>query len=173
MYISDIELIFKELDNELMKIEKSYNLYVCGGAAMQLLGYENRQTQDVDVLSTAIDEDLFRASKNVSKKYNLSEYWLNNRVSELIRKLPDNWVENSVIAYSGKYLSVYVISRQDLINSKLLAAINRLSNDEADLIFLRPNEEELQIAKSFCIKNNKYLPEVVVDALIESILGSV
>jgi len=44
------------------------------------------------------------------------------------------------------------ISRQDLISSKLHAAVDRQAQDMDDLIFLKPDLEEIEIAAKYALK---------------------
>ncbi len=130
--------------------KKQYQLYICGGAALNLLGISSRETADIDVLEPKLDEALKNAGDLVAKEFGLSEKWLNNGPASLIRDLAPGWQERAVLAFSESGLKVYSLARQELINSKLWAACDRIQ-DINDMVFLDPSEEELETAKKWVL----------------------
>ncbi len=147
-----IKRAIKALDKGLQKENFSINLYICGSAALVLLGISIRKTGDIDLIAKTIEPALDRAIKRVAKKLNYPENWLNNRVSPIIDRLPSNWEKTSLEVYKGKNLTVYTLSRQNLINSKLHACVERRSLDYVDLLSLSPTKSEIEKAKRYCLK---------------------
>ena len=149
--INVIEAI-KVLDHVLFEKKKSYTLYTCGGAALIFLGFDDRRTGDIDLIVTEIDEDLSQAAQEVADRLGISSEWLNNKVAPLEERLPKGWKKFCSPIFSGKALILMSISRQDLINSKLHAAIERRAQDYKDLVWLKPTSQELQIAQEYTLK---------------------
>ena len=121
----DINAAIVELDKLIAKKRFSYVLYTCGGAQLIFLGYTTRRTEDVDLIQDEIDEPLRLASLEVAKKLKIQNDWLNNKVSTLSQRLGKGWKKKTVILFEGKAITLMGLNRQDLISSKLHAAIDR------------------------------------------------
>lgn len=166
----DVLEAIKELDSVLNEIGCSYELFTCGGAALIYLGYETRRTGDIDIIEDNIDETLKNASIKVAKKLRINEGWLNNKVSPLGKRLGKNWKSKCTVVFKGKSILLKCISRQDLINSKLHATVDRQSADYNDILWLKPTLKELEVAKAYTIKqNNSETYKVFVNGYISEI----
>ncbi|GAB4419585.1 MAG: hypothetical protein OHK0056_29780 [Bacteriovoracaceae bacterium] len=135
------------LDKELKIIDEKREITICGCASLNLQKYTDRATQDVDVISPKIDLTFQKAVSVVAIILNTNLDWLNDNaysVSEIL--LPD-WEKRLDLIYKGQNLSVFSISRIDLITSKLDAMANR-DRDLFDLVSMRPNDQELETAST-------------------------
>lgn len=147
----DIHQVLSELSTELEQQAGSWKLYICGGAALNLLGISSRQTADIDVLSPVLSEDLKSAANRVSEKLGLQADWLNNGAVDLLNYFDSKWQDRSTLVFSTSNLSVYSLSRIDLLNSKVWAACDRMQ-DIPDVVAMKPTEEELSEAKEWVLK---------------------
>lgn len=141
----------QELDKVLSKKKFKYVLYICGGAQLIFLGYTTRKTQDVDLILDEIDDNLKQAAQIVAKKLDLEEDWLNNKVFPLAKRLGRGWKNKTIPLFNGKALTLMGLNRQDLINSKLHAVIDRRGEDYQDLLFLKPTLKELAKAEKYVL----------------------
>lgn len=148
----DIQRALKLLNKELIKADCRFTLYACGGAALRLLGVITRDTVDIDVITDQLDPVLIEAKNRVARKLRISEDWLNNKVTPLAERLSSDWMCHCIQVFTASHLSVYSISRQDLINAKLHAAVDRYAQDYNDLIDIRPTEQELETAREYTLK---------------------
>lgn len=150
----NVETALAALDAELTARGQKERLYTCGGAVLILLGYEGRGTSDVDVITQKMSPKLREAAEAVAIKLRYSPDWLNNNVASLEDRLERGWKKRCSPIFSGRSLEVLSISRQDLINSKLHAAVDRQKYDLDDLIWLQPTDSELEIAAEYAIKQD-------------------
>ena len=158
----NIEKAIQELDRILSKKNLAYVLYTCGGAQLIFLGYHTRRTEDVDLILDEIDESLRLAAQQVAHKLDLEKDWLNNKVFPLGKRLGPGWKRKAVALFEGKAITLMGLSRQDLINAKLHAAIDRRGEDYEDLIFLKPNIGEIKQAENYVLKQKKDLKTAAV-----------
>jgi hypothetical protein len=167
----DISKAIQELDVLILAKGLSYVLYTCGGAQLVFLGYSTRRTEDVDLIQDEIDQDLRNASVLVAKKLNIQEDWLNNRVSTLSKRLGKGWKKKTVVLFEGKAITLMGLDRQDLISSKLHAAIDRKGEDYDDLIFLKPNAAEIENARQYVLrqKTDMETSEVFINAWVREL----
>jgi len=126
----------------------SLEAVIVGGAALGLLGVTSRQTRDCDVLVPDLPEEVLAAarafaSNSRSKGEMLSDEWLNNGPSSLVRTLPSGWREHLQIVFEGKAITLSCLGRTDLIRSKLFALCDR-AIDLPDCIALAPTSAELE-----------------------------
>jgi hypothetical protein len=170
--VSEINVLraIQELDSALKPTGETYTLYICGGAALIFLGFDGRRTGDVDIIEEKIDEPLQDAAVQVAEKLKISETWLNNKVASLGQRLEKNWKSKCTTLFTGKAITLKSISRQDLINSKLHATVDRHSQDYKDLLWLRPTQKELILARAYTVKQNPAETySVFVDAYISEL----
>jgi len=153
----DTQKAIRELDKVLSASGLTYVLYTCGGTQLIFLGYNTRKTQDVDLIVEEIDDDLKRAAQKVAKKLDLEKDWLNNNFFPLGKRLGRGWKKKTVVLFKGKALTLMGLDRQDLINAKLHAAIDRRGEDYDDLLFLKPNLKELKLAETYVLHLKKDL----------------
>jgi hypothetical protein len=170
--MSEINVLraIQELDSAIQPTGETYTLYICGGAALIFLGFDGRRTGDVDIIEEKIDKPLLEAAAQVAQKLQISETWLNNNVSSLGQRLGKNWKTKCTTLFTGKAVTLKSISRQDLINLKLHATVERQSQDYKDLLWLKPTTEELASAREYTLKQNSAKTYVVfVDAYISEL----
>jgi len=148
----DVIVAISELDQAISQLGKSYTLYTCGGAALIFLGYDDRRTGDIDIIEEELTDDLKQAAKDVAQKLGIGDDWLNNSVYPLGNRLGKNWKSQCNTLYQGKAVTLKSISRQDLINSKFHATVERYGKDYQDLLWLKPSLEELEAAKQYTLK---------------------
>ncbi len=150
----EVKKAIQELDRALQQEKCAMEIFICGGAALALLGISSRETGDVDLIAKVLEPALVRAANRVAKKLDYPETWLNNKVNPIIERLPLNWQRTATLVFHGKCLTVYSLSRQNLINSKLHACVERRSSDYLDLIALAPRLSELEKARAYCHKQH-------------------
>ena len=149
----------------------TFVLYTCGGAQLILLGHTTRRTEDVDLIHEQIDQELLEASKVVAQKLGIQDDWLNNKVSGLAQRLGRGWKKKTIILFEGNAITLMGLNRQDLISSKLHAAIDRKGEDYQDLIFLKPSLEEIEMARKYVVKQKTDIEtsEVFINAWIREL----
>ncbi len=137
-------------------------LVVCGGASLLAMGLVSRTTRDVDILALTesdgelADPDplptyLLDAAAEVETLLGLPPEWLNNRPSRgeggLFRMgLPPGLRNRLHGREYGDKLSVWFIDRIDQVYLKLYASTDRGGYHIADLMALKPSEEEVEQA---------------------------
>jgi hypothetical protein len=65
------------------------------------------------------------------------------------------WKRKTVLLFQGNAIILMGLNRQDLINAKLHAAIDRKGEDYEDLLFLKPTLPEIKLAEKYVLKQNK------------------
>ncbi len=169
----DVKGCLTALNEELEMINFKTTIYICGGAELILLGYENRFTSDIDAIMDSMDSDLVICINKVNKKLNLSGFWLNNQVAPIGKKLGRGWKKNTTLLFSKSHLKIKGLSRQDLISTKLSALIGRNTpRDEEDILWIKPTKQELKVAREYVLKfNTDPIAKVVIDAFIKDYLN--
>lgn len=162
-----VERIFRALEKQIEVYDgKPIELAVCGGTALAALGLVMRTTKDVDVLGLVKQTEgslsiemisefpgwLTKASKKVERDFDLTDNWLNlGPTSQVETGLPDGFEERLVEKNFGQYLTVHFISRLDQIHFKLYAAVDRDDYHLQDLLSLKPNEKEIELAAKWTL----------------------
>lgn len=167
----DVKKALTELNKELKAVGVSDIIYTLGGAALYLLGYEDRATVDVDDLRAVMTGSIFECAKRVAKTLGIDEFWLNTGAAPLVKNFEKGWKSKCQLVFSDTHLKVYAVDRQTLINTKLAAACNRSESDTDDLKWLKPNKQEMQKAKKYVQNVEKDVPAVVIDANIDEVLS--
>jgi hypothetical protein len=132
----DPKIVFPLLDQELAVYERLYQIAISGGAVIAL-SYNERRTNDIDVVMGDINDEMILASKNVGKRLKLKEGWLNKSAESFNADFGLNWENRLRDVYIGKNLIVRAIHEDDLIRSKYFAFLNR-GHDLEDLVHLKP-----------------------------------
>lgn len=146
----NIKQCLEVLSDILQSRKLFFTIYICGGAEIVLLGNNLRRTGDIDAISPEIDRELLKCALLTQKKLKLSDFWINNQVAPLSKRLPKGWKSKSIILYKSENLAVKGISREDLIATKLAALVNRQnSRDEDDLKWLNPTKTEKKYALEY------------------------
>ncbi len=168
----DVKTAINELDIILSNQGKQYTLYICGGAALIFLGYENRGTGDIDIILEKFDEPLKNAVAEVAKRLKIPPTWLNNQVTPLGARLSKGWKSNCQKLFEGNVVTLKSLSRQDLISSKFHAAIERQSIDYNDILWLKPTKQELNAAKEYALKQGQTETyEVFVNHYVQELMN--
>jgi hypothetical protein len=151
---------------ELLEAEGvTYRIVIIGGAAINLLGFVQRVTTDVDILAfaepgpagrarisdpgEALPEPLSRAALIVARDMGLDPHWLNTGPALQWRTgLPPD-LESRVVWRQYGALMVGLASRYDLIFFKLYAAADDAGPRSVhfkDLMAMAPTDAELEAA---------------------------
>ncbi len=139
-----------------------FEVVAIGGGALLLLGCIIRPTKDLDIVALIQDnilisprplpEPLQEAIDQVGSAYNLSRDWVNSAPADLwAMGLPEGFQERlEPIQYGG--LTLYCASRFDQICFKLYASVDDGPHSKhfEDLKRLRPTQQELEIAGTWC-----------------------
>ncbi len=136
------------LNTYLKKCRANRSFIICGGASLILQGIISRATKDIDVIAPPIDEALKMAAISVADDLGLDHHWLNNGPTSITTDLREGWQERVIEIFKASNLTVFSISREDLIFSKLWAMCDR-GKDEQDLLLLNPSKSELESAIEF------------------------
>lgn len=145
-------------------------LAVCGGAALIMLGLNQRTTTDVDIVALAdeigtlsapvpLPEHLLQAAKEVALTMGLPADWLNNGPSRnegglFQMGLPEGFTDRLHPQKFGTHLTVYFIDRIDQIHFKLYAAVDRGGYHISDLEMLHPTDDELVLAARWAMTHD-------------------
>ncbi len=137
-------------------------MVVCGGAALNVLGYVHRTTKDVDVIAFVnkgkkgtinlkkadpLMPQLVEAAKRVQKDFNLMDNWFNAVPASVMDfGLPEGLMDRVEAHTYGKNLVVHFLERYDQIHFKLYAAVDQGGKHVDDLLALKPTAEELEKA---------------------------
>lgn len=161
----------KEIETVLMALSEqleaegveSLEMVVCGGAALNVLGYVERTTKDVDVIAFAnrnkdgtiiltkaspLNPALLSAAMRVQKDFNLPDNWLNDGPASVMDfGLPDGLMDRVESRSYGKNLTIHFLSRYDQIHLKLHATVDQSGGKHYDdLMALKPTKQELEKA---------------------------
>lgn len=148
----NISSILDDLDNALgvKKLYREFTIFGSGALLLQNIASKDRATVDIDMLDPEIDTDLQLISMDISAKHGLEISWLNSAGYIFSKNFPKGWQERSIEVYKGQSLTVFSLSRKDLIASKVLAFCQRQSNtDLIDLKSLAPKDTELTFTKEW------------------------
>jgi len=160
----DVETILSALGEQLDQIAKEpFELLVCGGSALNLLGLVQRTTEDVDVLAyvkrdgegkvsivkaDSLTPELVMAAKKVARDFNLPDDWLNTGPASAVDLgLPNGVMERVTTRVFGSKLAIHFLGRYDQIHFKLYAAVDQGTGKHFDdLLALKPTSEEIEKA---------------------------
>ena len=139
----NIKKALKALNKEMKANKVNDVIYTLGGAALYLMGYDERATTDVDDLRDVMAGHIYECSKRVAHQLGISEFWLNTGAAPISKFFDADWKKKCNLVFSDTNLKVYAVDRQTLINTKLAAACQRAQGgDENDLIWLKSNRKE-------------------------------
>lgn len=135
---------------------------ICGGASLVLQGIISRTTKDIDIIAPPIDDILKASALSVSQDLGLDDHWLNTGPESISKDLASGWESRVFEVFNDSNLSVFSISRSDLIFTKFWALCDR-QKDKQDLIFLNPSLIELEeaIKQTLSKDQNSHWPEWV------------
>ena len=157
----DIMAILSALGEQLESMaEKSHELLVCGGSALNALGLVQRATKDVDILAYVklskekevsfiradpLNDGFITASKKVARDFNLPENWINTGPTSVVDLgLPNGIMGRVITREFGRKLTIHFMGRYDQIHFKLYAAVDQGAGKHFDdLLALNPTSDEL------------------------------
>jgi hypothetical protein len=160
----DVENILVALGEQIEQITKdTFELLVCGGSALNILGFIERATRDVDILAYVkrgekgeiliikadpLMPELFTAAAKIAKDFNLPDKWLNTGPASAVDLgLPDGIMERVVTRRFGQRLTIHFLGRYDQIHFKLYAAVDQGAGKHLDdLLALKPASDEIEQA---------------------------
>ena len=160
-------------------------MVVCGGAALNVLGYVRRTTKDIDVVAfvetngqaiSLVKADPFspllrHASARVQKDLNLPENWLNpGPASVMDFGLPQGMMERKETRFYGKVLIIHYLGRYDQIHFKLHAAVDQGGKHFDDLLALNPSSQELEEAARWSMNHD---PSEGFRTILKDFLGKI
>lgn len=110
---------FENLDRHL---KETLTLYVGGGTSMILAHGYALATSDVDALPKQVSFDEIDAHvKAVAMELGLPADWLNPYFGSFTHVLPADFTDRLVLVFSGRYLSVQALGREDMLIMKCFA----------------------------------------------------
>ena len=146
---TNIKQIFADLDQQLggetSHMGTTWQLIICGGAALISLGIRSTSTVDIDVLEPDLDAAMKQAAAIVGSKHGLAPDWINNGPKDLVINFATDWHQRLSEVYRGKRLTVQAIGRPELILSKVFAEADR-QEDLDDILALQPTATEIESA---------------------------
>lgn len=148
---SDILNVLKETADTLQWNGEIIEILLIGGAAGMLTGQlpAYRVTQDCDVMSFLPKEAqkaVIDASIHVAHKKGLPDNWLSTQAMDALNILPDGWKSRRIHVVSFGKLSIYAVSRSDLLAMKFYA--NR-PQDRQDIVEMKPSREEIEYIRKY------------------------
>ena len=142
------------------------DMLICGGAALSVLGFISRATDDIDVLAMVLDERdvaakpfpeaLQEATKRVARTRGLPEKWLNPGPADMQGfGLPVGIVERAEKREYGEFLTARFLDRYDQVHLKLYAAVDQAGGKHlSDLNQLSPTTDDLVDAARWCMSHD-------------------
>lgn len=172
----DIEAALTALAEQLEAEGASIiELVVCGGAALNILGYVKRPTHDVDIVAFIkknesgvhslvkadyLMPELKTAAQRVENDFNLKKDWLNVGPASVIDfGFPEGMMSRLQTHRYGNNLIIHFLSRYDQIHFKLYAALTseRRIIHVGDIIALNPTKDEINDAAVWIMTRDKAL----------------
>jgi hypothetical protein len=168
----DVENILAALGEQIEKITKdTFELLVCGGSALNILGFIERATRDVDVLAYVkrgdkgeisiikadpLNPELITAAKKVARDFNLPDDWLNTGPASAVDLgLPNGVMERVTTRVFGNKLVVHFLGHYDQIHFKLYASVDQGAGKHFDdLLALKPTSEEIEQAARWSVTHD-------------------
>lgn len=149
-YLKHLAKVYDELKGEPLVVS------ICGGAALNLLGYVKRVTKDIDIVEPENLPAKFKEAIKITADYfGLKSDWINQGPIDLLRMgLPDGFHDRCKKIEFHSNLTICVADRLDQIHFKLYASIDRGGYHLQDLIALKPIEDELIAAVKWCLTHD-------------------
>ena len=178
---NEIDAVLNALSEQLKaKGAGTIEMVVCGGAALNILGFVSRPTEDVDVIAFVKQNkelikarpllpELVEAAKRVREDFNLTDNWLNAGPADVMDLgLPDGLMNRVETRKYGKALTIHFLSRYDQIYFKLYAVIDQgYGRHYDDLMELNPTANELESAARWSMTHDtsEEFRQVLIDFL--------
>lgn len=159
-----LEEIFEAVGELLQAKGEHIRLVVVGGASMNLLGFVNRTTDDVDVIARAeppglgqtvtllppdpLPDVLQEVIATVARDFSLPEDWMNTEIGAQWRQGLPPWLGKDLTWRRYQGLTVGLVGRRTLMALKLFAAVDQGSRSVhyQDLVALSLAPAELEAA---------------------------
>ena len=130
--------------------ESDIEILLVGGVAAMLTGQlpAERVTQDCDIMNFTPEhagKAIFDAANKVAQAKGLPQDWLNSQAMQL-NVLPDGWRSRRKHICKYGQLSIYAVSRLDLLCMKFYA--NR-PQDRQDIMEIMPTPEEMAFIRKY------------------------
>lgn len=162
----DLENALTALGKLLQERNLHYEIVAIGGGGLLLIGLLLRTTKDLDLVALIdkgelisakpLPTPLIQAIEEVAVAFNMRKDWINIGPSDLLALgLPKGFKNRmSTIYYDG--LTIHLAGRFDQICFKLYAAVDQgpTSKHYADLKYLKPDRDELEKAKKWCVTHD-------------------
>ena len=185
----------KEIEKVLTALSEQLNaegiahleMLVCGGTALNVLGYVKRTTKDVDVIAFVdknkdgltvlskahpLKPELIKAAERVKRDFNLPDTWLNAEPASVMDfGLPEGLMDRVKSLTFGENLVIHFLTRLDQIHFKLHAAVDQSGGKHySDLIELKPAKEELEKAACWSMTHD---PSEGYKTVLKDFLGKI
>ncbi len=149
-YLKHLAKIYDELKGEPLEVS------ICGGAALNLLGYIKRVTKDIDIVAPEVLPEKFKeAVKMTADYFGLKSDWINQGPVDLLRMgLPEGFHVRCKKLEFHSNLIFCIASRLDQIHFKLYASIDRGGYHLQDMVALGPSDDELTMAVRWCFTHD-------------------
>ena len=149
-YLKHLAKVYDELKGEPLEVS------ICGGAALNLLGYIKRTTRDIDIVAPEILPAEFEEAVKITANYfGLKPDWINQGPIDLLRVgLPRGFHDRCKKFEFHSRLTICAADRFDQIHFKLYASIDRGGYHLQDLKALKPAEDELVMAVEWCLTHD-------------------
>lgn len=160
----EIEVVLLALAEQIeVQGVRRLEIVVCGGAALNILGFVKRTTKDIDLIAyvdegkdgitvitkaSPLKPELIKAAEKVQKDFNLPDKWINAAPAVVVDLgLPQGLMDRVETRVYGKSLIVDFLSRFDQIHFKLYATVDQSGGKHLDdLMALKPTHEEMEQA---------------------------
>ncbi len=126
MTLDDIKFKLKIIDSALNSDKKSLEIYVLGGSGALLAGYFSRYTHDIDYIDIDYKAWQGRYLDLLGTQTDILEFTHTS--------VPTRYKERALLVFNGENLNVYVLSKEDMIVSKLCRYVEKDQNDIRVLI---------------------------------------
>ncbi len=168
----EIEVVLLALAEQLeAQGVRRLEIVVCGGAALNILGFVKRTTKDIDLIAyvdegkdgitvitkaSPLKPELIKAAEKVQKDFNLPDKWINAAPAVVVDLgLPQGLMDRVQIRTYGKSLVIHFLSRFDQIHFKLYAAVDQSGGKHLDdLMALKPTHEEMEQASRWSMSQD-------------------
>ncbi len=117
-YLKHLATVYNSLKGTPLEVS------ICGGAAINLLGFIQRVTKDIDIVSPEILPETFREAVKITADYfGLKSDWINQGPIDLLRMgLPEGFHARCAKLDFQSTLIFCIASRLDQIHFKVYAA---------------------------------------------------
>lgn len=119
--LNEMKFKFELIDRALKSDEKQLKIYVLGGAGALLAGYFSRYTRDIDYIDINYQAWQGRYLDLIGTQTDILEFSHTT--------VPKTYPKRARNVFDGLYLKVFVLSKEDIIISKLCRYSEKDKND--------------------------------------------